>query len=367
MSHNTWAIVLAGEKGHSLKPAGEPFDYLVKRSFCAFCGNRSLFEQTVHRAIRVVGDRIVTVVNQNQFPHFPENLPGLVIQQPEDKGTAPGVFLATSYIRQLDENARILVMPSDHFVHPEERFLQQLQRMFFLSEAFEDYVILAAAEARGPDSGLSWIEPGDPLDSDLWSRTPVRKVSGFQVEPSYGETRDPYRTDSYLNTSIVAARAQTLWQVGNWAIPFLTDRFTDFLGALLALEGEPERVEAERGLISLLYRDMPEMDFSRDVLAAATGRSILYPLEGVYWSDWGRRERILKTIEELGHPPEIDDDPWQSLRTNASAGEGWSISDSGSGPGDETDESAATIESNREMRVKVERERDRGSSQTMAG
>ena len=304
MSHNTWAIVLAGENGHSLRPAGEPFDDADRRSFCAFCGSRSLLERTVHRAIRVVGDRIVTIINENQSSHIPENLPGLIIQQPEDKGTAPSVFLAASYIRQQDENARILVLPSDHFVHPEERFLQQLHRMLFLSEAFDDYVIVAAAEVRRSDSGDSWIVPGDPLDSDLWRRTTVRKVSGFQVDPSYGGASEPNQGKKYWNTSIVAARAETLWQVGNWAIPFLTDRFTDFLGALLSLENEPERVEAERGLIRLLYRDMPEMDFSRDVLAAAADKSVLYPLEGVYWSDWGRRERILSTIRDLGRQSE---------------------------------------------------------------
>ncbi|HLV01541.1 MAG TPA: hypothetical protein VKZ59_09750, partial [Acidobacteriota bacterium] len=51
------------------------------------------------------------------------------------------------------------------------------------------------------------------------------------------------------------------------------------------------------------YRGIPATDFSSELLVGAARQTLLYPLSGVYWSDWGQPERILQTIEEFGLKP----------------------------------------------------------------
>ena len=55
-----------------------------------------------------------------------------------------------------------------------------------------------------------------------------------------------------------------------------------------------------RSMLHQLYRYMPHMNFSSDVLQKVPERLGVIELEEVLWSDWGRPERIRVTLEVLG-------------------------------------------------------------------
>ena len=52
-----------------------------------------------------------------------------------------------------------------------------------------------------------------------------------------------------------------------------------------------------------LYRHMPAMNFSSDLLQHVPEHLGVIELEEVLWSDWGRPERIRETLEVLGKKP----------------------------------------------------------------
>jgi mannose-1-phosphate guanylyltransferase len=51
-----------------------------------------------------------------------ETRAGKLLLQPANRDTAAGVFLCLAYVRAQDPRGTVVLYPSDHFVHPEERF-----------------------------------------------------------------------------------------------------------------------------------------------------------------------------------------------------------------------------------------------------
>ncbi|MGH7556155.1 MAG: hypothetical protein ACREMQ_24390, partial [Longimicrobiales bacterium] len=59
----------------------------------------------------------------------------------------------------------------------------------------------------------------------------------------------------------------------------------------------------EEMVLERIYREMPKLDFSRDLLEVAAKHLAVMELEGVLWSDWGSPHRILDTLKLTGARP----------------------------------------------------------------
>ena len=83
-------------------------------------------------------------------------------------------------------------------------------------------------------------------------------------------------------------KAKTLWSIGWELHPVMMDGFE----ALKAAIGTPD----EAPILGAIYEPMASIDFSKQVLELAVERSLVMPMDGVEWSDWGRPERIEETL-----------------------------------------------------------------------
>ena len=65
----------------------------------------------------------------------------------------------------------------------------------------------------------------------------------------------------------------------------------------------------EESVLKAIYQDMPSSNFSREVLQPLSKQLGVMELEKVLWSDWGRPERIIETLQAVGirptFPPEV--------------------------------------------------------------
>ncbi|MBD3334572.1 MAG: hypothetical protein GF355_03565 [Candidatus Eisenbacteria bacterium] len=66
--------------------------------------------------------------------------------------------------------------------------------------------------------------------------------------------------------------------------------------------GHSEPIPLSRRMAAL-YECMPSCDLSRDILARARRHTLVMPMIGIDWCDWGRAERIEATLRELGKRP----------------------------------------------------------------
>lgn len=307
-----WAILLAGGEGTRMRPTirrwlGED----RPKQFCTFTGTRSMLQHTLDRALSVVAaDRVVTVIRDGQQRFLADAVvgppPGHVLVQPADGGTAAAVFTALTAIRAVDSDATVVVLPSDHFVHPERAFVRDLIHACLFAEHFPERLVLLGARPEGPEPDYGWIGPG-PAESSALARFLQRNpavVRHFVEKPTPREARALQKRGYLWNTGVAAARAGTLWAIGRAVLGSALDRF-DTLGRVLgAIRARRAPVEHARVMLKHAFTDLAPIDFSRDLCqhAEVARASLVLPLREVQWSDWGRPERIHASLATLGRP-----------------------------------------------------------------
>ena len=299
-SAHLWSIVLAGGEGERTRAFVEDWlGHHKPKQYCAFTGTRSLFQHTVDRADALSSpERRVVVAAPEHRGHLLEQLAGRgegrVILQPGNRGTAPGVFLGVTDVLARAPNATVVIYPSDHFVYPESAFLNVVASAVRNAQRYPDGPVLLGVRPSSSELDYGWIvpSPGEP-------NGPTRRVEGFLEKPPRRLAEDALRKGALWNTMIVASKVEALWALGWRCLPEIMPAFVRLREAL--------RAGCDDAVLEDIYRTLPSRDFSSDLLQRAADRLRVLEMNGVWWSDWGRPERILETLRALERPAAFPD------------------------------------------------------------
>ena len=294
-----WSIILAGGEGERIRPLVQAWlgQYRPKQ-YCTFVGTRSMFQHTLHRAAKLTpSDRMVTVVAQEHgilpWTQF-DGIPGIqILPQPRNRDTAAGIFLPLAYIRTRDPEATVILYPSDHFVYPEDRFLEVIQYAVQTAQQPPWRLVLLGVEPECLELEYGWIQPGHTIDQSSVSH--VRAVQAFLEKPDSIQASRARDAGAVWNTLILTAKLQKLWELGWLCFPEIMPLFERLCEAI----GGPE----EDKTLNAIYRIMPAENFSSGLLNRVPEQIAMIPLTGVLWSDWGKPERIAETLRKIGKQP----------------------------------------------------------------
>ncbi|MBD3335935.1 MAG: NTP transferase domain-containing protein, partial [Candidatus Eisenbacteria bacterium] len=266
----TWAIILAGGEGTRL--AGTIESWLGDarpKQYCTFVGSRSMLQHTVDRAAQVVSRRrIVAVIAGHHRQFFRSALrsrfPGIVLEQPADRGTAAGLFAALSQILARDARAKIIVMPSDHFIAPERRFCRQASLALRLAGRCPAKLVLMGARPDRAETDYGWIVPGRAKGGADGGRR-LADVEQFVEKPDNGVAQRLCESGGLWSTLVLAADARRLWMLGRSLAPEVMPCFDLLRRQLLrTAAGHSEPIPLSRRMAAL-YECMPSCDLSRDI------------------------------------------------------------------------------------------------------
>jgi mannose-1-phosphate guanylyltransferase len=284
-SRHLWTIVLAGGEGVRLRQLtralhGED----CPKQFAMISGGRSLLQSTVERALRwSTPERIVVVVAEEREELARQQLQryrGLdIVAQPINRGTGPGILLPLARIMAFDPKAKVVVMPSDHYVRDDVPFERCIR---LASAASDDQVALIGAVPDHAETQYGWIVPGRTLAAQRSST-----VNQFCEKPPAALAERLYRSGALWNTFIMTGSARHFWSLGCEHLKAAVSLFELYQEAMNG--PDEERVLRE------IYRYMPVSDFSREVLQKANGLRVV-PLDECGWSDWGTPQRVLDSL-----------------------------------------------------------------------
>lgn len=294
-SGRRWSIVLAGGEGVRMQPAIRRwFGRTIPKQYCRFIGTRSMLQHTLDRTMQFTSPaRTVVVVGRGHheaWGQIGERNPGMVLVQPRNADTAPGLFLPLTYIRARDPQGTVVISPSDHFVFPETRFLGEVICAILAAEKVATRLLLLAARPTGPETDYGWIQPAGDLACCV--TRPIRAVKTFLEKPESALADLAYRSGALWNTCIMAGKVETYWNLGRQVLPKMMTLF-ERLGDAIDTPKEPE-------ILRTIYERMPHLNFSRDLLARVPGDTAVMEMKGVWWSDWGSPDRIVETLMRLG-------------------------------------------------------------------
>ena len=298
-SNTVWSIIIAGGEGERTRPFIQKWLGCSKpKQYCTFVGSRSMLQHTLDRADRVgKPDQKVTVVAEQHLSYAREALDkqqaGEMILQPQNCDTGAGIFLPLTYVRAHDPNATVAIFPSDHFVFPEDRFVETVRRAASAVQILKDRLLLLGVRPTNLELDYGWVNVGGVLGRN--GSSSVRQVNSFLEKPSPLEALQAMANGALWNTMVMVGKVDTLWNLGWECIPAIMERF-ERLGKTIGTVHESQTLHR-------LYRYMPHMNFSSEVLQKIPERLGVIELEEVLWSDWGRPERIKETLEVLGKKP----------------------------------------------------------------
>lgn len=301
-SSSIWPIVLAGGEGRRMQSfirswLGEE----RPKQYCGFSGRRSMLGHTWDRARAMASpDHVTTIVGRGHLQFLcgiGEPAPGTVIEQPADRGTAPGIFLPTALVAARDPSATVVVMPSDHFIHPKADFIALAQAACRHAAEQPGRLVMLGARPLWPETDFGWILPAASQHA-----LPLRPVAGFKEKPDRERAERFLAVGGFWNTMIVAARVDTLWRLGERLLPQMMLPLDALRRELRDSPEEPSRAEIDRA-ISRAYQGMPHADFSRDLVQRCPGAARVLSLGNIEWSDWGRPERVAESLRRLGKKP----------------------------------------------------------------
>jgi len=204
-----------------------------------------------------------------------------IVAQPRNVGTGPGVLLPLMHVLQRDPLADVALVPSDHDFRAPGRMLEALVRAQRAARQHQGMVLLGA-DAEHPASDLGWIVPKRVLP-----RAAVGMIAEFVEKPAPTLAAHLFERGALWNTMLSVTPAAALWALARRQLPQQADRFARYADTL----GTP--VATQR--LEEMYRDLPSADFSRDLVAGASGLWVT-PMHGAGWSDCGTPERLEAAI-----------------------------------------------------------------------
>src|ERR1700733_1686447 len=291
-SGNVWAVVLAAGDGTRLESltTNDRGD-VVPKQFCSLRGGQSLLGEALRRCEAVASSHHICVVVASRHrrwwrPLLAEVPTANVIVQPPNRGTANGILLPLLHIMARDPDARIALLPSDHYVRDEQVLAAALQAAVQSLESKVDEITLLGIHPENADSDLGYIVPGSADESG------ISRVERFVEKPDKSLARELIEAGALWNAFILTGHVRTF-----------RDLFMMRHSAIVASMQSAIARDTNRGgdarAIAAVYRQLPLIDFSRHVLPGANGLLRVMKVDRCGWSDIGTPARLLETWQGL--------------------------------------------------------------------
>lgn len=272
-----WSVVLAGGRGTRL--AGVTGG--VPKQFWAPPGSHSLLEDTIDRLAPLTDHQHTVIVVDDTHHCYVDPLrarvPGEVIYQPSDRGTAAGVLLATSQVSMCDPAAILVVTPADHGVGNVDEFRAGVLAAVTHVRAHPEDVVLLGVEPQSAMGDYGWIVTTRDADR------PTLGVAAFVEKPPAEAAERLFASGAVWNTMVLVAAADAILALCRQCVPDLAAAFEGF--RFMPADRRDQQVRS-------LYKHLPIFDFSSDVLTHARGLLCLPWSASVGWTDLGTPERL---------------------------------------------------------------------------
>lgn len=200
-----YIFILCGGTGPRLWPLSRKNN---PKQFLSLLDKDSILEQTIKRSQRVVDTQYIYIVSgQNYFDKIIKiaknfNLTKNIIIEPEKKNTALAILYATTKIKQIDPNAIISTLPSDHYIKNIARFKQTLNKAKTIAQS-TDTIVTIGIKPTGPNPSYGYISPKQKID-DYYS------VAQFIEKPKPKKAAKLIANNSYWNSGIYTFSIKTL-------------------------------------------------------------------------------------------------------------------------------------------------------------
>ena len=247
-------LIMAGGAGTRFWPESR----LAKpKQFLDFLGTgKSLLQATFERAKLLTTVRNIYIATGCDYvdlvlEHIPEILPQNIIVEPSRNNTGPCIAYACWKLVEKGFFGSLVILPSDHYIAYESKFIASLQRAVDFADANKAIVTLGITPTS-PNTGYGYIKKSTQLVDGVYS------VEGFYEKP------DLEKAKHYVN------QGSFFWNAGV------------FIANVLVLKQAFERYASEIATVFnqglTLYNTVKETDFINQYYARCPNISVDYAI-----------------------------------------------------------------------------------------
>ena len=265
------------------------------KQFVPIIGGGTLLNQTRQRvALSIKQDRTLIVVTEKHrrfyAPLLDEVSPGLLLEQPQNKGTAPAILYALLHVATRSPKAVVALFPSDHFFAEDEEFMSHIDVAIDAAEVQPELVTLLGITPTAPETEYGWIEPHSSILAN--AQRSITRVRKFWEKPSSNLATSLMERGCLWNSFVMVGRVDALLRMTRAAMPEMYAAFDAITSTF--------RTAAERRALAPLYSQIENSNFSHQVLEARPEDLMVMRVGDVGWSDLGEPNRVLSTLSRLG-------------------------------------------------------------------
>ena len=285
------ALIMAGGRGERFWPRSRKN---MPKQFLSLTGDgKTMIQLTVERILPLVAmEDIYISTNQNYKALVKQQLPAIpddnIICEPVSRNTAPCIGLGAMHIARKEEDAIMLVLPSDHLVKYNSMFISTLQDACAVAEQAENLVTLGITPDY-PETGYGYIKfipaQRDPATGRAFA------VDSFVEKPSLEIAKEYLATEQYLwNSGMFIWKVSSILNNFQRFMPDIYDGLQKIKAAIGTEQAEAVLQNEFENFISESI-DYGVMEKAKDI----------YVIPGTFgWDDvgsWLAIERINKTNE----------------------------------------------------------------------
>ncbi len=293
---NVYAVIMAGGVGTRFWPRSTERS---PKQLLEIVNKGTMIQNTVKRVSDLIEPHNILVVTSKlqkplvvkQLPHIPaEN----IIVEPIGRNTAPCIGLAALFVRRLDPEAVMVVLPADHLMADEAEFRRILNLAIWV--AYESgKMITVGIQPMRPETGYGYIQVVDEDDgtNPYFSRG-VYRVKTFAEKPNLQTARQFLQSGDFLwNSGMFVWRADTILREIQHLLPEMYEELAK-VDEWIGSEKYEQAVETAYRIIRNISIDYGVMEKSRDV----------YVIKGNFgWSDVGSWDEVCRISgkDDLGN------------------------------------------------------------------
>jgi len=278
-NNNIYVAILVGGSGTRFWPMSRK---KMPKQFLNITGDGTLFQKTLRRIERQVSEKNIFIVSniiykkevERQVSEF--KIPkSNILLEPEAKNTAPAVCWVSARIHKINPKAMIVVLPSDHLILNQKKYLRTLDEAINLAEG--PYLVTLGIVPTRIETGYGYLKT---VKKTVEGKK-ILKVEKFIEKPTLPKARQYKGKKNYF------------WNSGMfiWRSSVILEEFKTHLPEMYALlKKGPSQREILKiwDKLTKISVDYGILEKAKNVVAVAA--------EEIDWSDLGSWEAVSEIL-----------------------------------------------------------------------